>query len=64
MLTYTDLPLLPVQVIGSHGVPGWLWVIRDAIAEGKMGPSDVQETLQDAVNLAIADMTQAGVDII
>jgi 5-methyltetrahydropteroyltriglutamate--homocysteine methyltransferase len=64
MLTYTDLPLLPVQVIGSHGMPSWLWVIRDAIAEGKLGPADIEETLIDAVNIAIQDMTEAGVDII
>lgn len=64
MLTYTDLPLLPVQVIGSHGVPSWLWVMRDAVAEGKLGPADIQETLKDAVNLAIADMTECGVDIL
>jgi len=64
MLNYTDLPVLPVQVIGSHGVPSWFWVIRDAVAEGKMGPSDIEETLKDAVNLAILDMTEAGVDIL
>ena len=40
MLTYqpTDLPLIPTQVIGSHGVPGWIWIVRDAVAAGKMGP--------------------------
>jgi 5-methyltetrahydropteroyltriglutamate--homocysteine methyltransferase len=64
MLTYTDLPLIPVQVIGSHGTPSWLWLIRDAVAEGKLGPSDIQETLKDAVNIAIMDMTECGVDII
>src|SRR3990172_11437954 len=64
MLTYTHLPLLPVQVIGSHGLPSWLWLIRDAVAEGKLGPSDIEETLKDAVNIAIMDMTEAGVDII
>ena len=64
MLTYTDLPLIPTQVIGSHGIPGWIWVVRDAIAEGKMGPADVDEALKDAVKLAIMDMEEAGVDII
>ncbi len=38
--------------------------MRDAIAEGKVGPSDIYETLRDAVNMAIADMTEAGLDII
>ncbi len=64
MLHQRDLPLLPTQLIGSAGVPSWIWVFRDAIAEGKVGPSDVQETLKDAVNLALMDATEAGVDII
>jgi len=52
MFTYTNLPLLPTKVIGSHGVPSWMWIIRDAVAEGKMGPSDIAESLRDAVNVA------------
>lgn len=64
MLTYTALPLIPTQVIGSHGLPGWVWIIRDAVAAGKMGPADIDEALRDAVNLAIMDMEEAGVDII
>lgn len=64
MMTYTDMPLLPTQAVGSHGVPSWVWVFRDAVSEGKVGPSDIQETLKDAVNLAIMDMTEAGLDII
>jgi 5-methyltetrahydropteroyltriglutamate--homocysteine methyltransferase len=64
MLTYTDLPLIPTQVIGSSGVPGWMWVVREAVAAGKMGPADIDEALKDAVNLAIMDMENAGVDII
>ncbi len=66
MLTYQpgDLPLIPTQVIGSHGVPGWIWIVRDAVAEGKMGPYDIDEALKDATRLAIWDMEQAGVDII
>jgi 5-methyltetrahydropteroyltriglutamate--homocysteine methyltransferase len=64
MLTYTDLPLIPAQVIGSHGIPSWVWIVQDAIAAGKMGPADVDEALKDAVRLAIRDMEDAGVDII
>lgn len=64
MLNYTNLPLLPTQVIGSHGLPSWMWIIRDAVAEGKLGPADINETLRDAVNIALMDMTEAGVDII
>jgi 5-methyltetrahydropteroyltriglutamate--homocysteine methyltransferase len=66
MLTYQpgELPLIPTQVIGSSGVPGWIWVVRDAVAAGKMGPYDIEEALKDAVRLAVLDMEEAGVDII
>ena len=64
MLTYADLPLIPTQVIGSHGIPGWMWVVRDAVAEGKLGPADIDEALKDEVNLAIMDMEEASIDII
>jgi 5-methyltetrahydropteroyltriglutamate--homocysteine methyltransferase len=64
MLTYTGLPLVPTQVIGSHGVPGWMWIVRDAVAAGKMGPADIDEALKDAVNIALMDMHEAGIDII
>ena len=62
MITYTDLPLLPTQVIGSHGLPSWMWVVRDAVPQGKLGPSVIDETLRDAVIIALLDMTEAGVD--
>jgi 5-methyltetrahydropteroyltriglutamate--homocysteine methyltransferase len=64
MLTLTDLPLLPTQAIGSHGVPSWIWLLRDAIAEGKVGPGDIQEACRDAVNISVQDMTEVGMDII
>jgi 5-methyltetrahydropteroyltriglutamate--homocysteine methyltransferase len=64
MLTYTDLPLIPTQVIGSHGLPSWMWVVREAVAAGKMGPADIDEALKDGVRIAILDMEAAGVDII
>jgi 5-methyltetrahydropteroyltriglutamate--homocysteine methyltransferase len=66
MLTYKpgDLPLIPAQVIGSSGIPGWIWIVRDAVAAGKMGPYDIDEALKDATKLAIWEMEQAGVDII
>ena len=64
MLTYTDLPLLPVKVMGSHGTPGWLWAFRDAVADGKAGPDDIEEAMTDAAKVAILDMTEAGADII
>ena len=64
MTTLTGLPLLPVQSIGSSGVPSWVWLVRDAVAEGKLGPSDIDESLKDAAELALLDMTEAGYDIV
>jgi len=66
MLTYRpgELPLIPTQVIGSSGLPGWMWIVKDAVAAGKMGPADIEEALRDAVNVAILDMEDAGLDII
>lgn len=57
-------PLLPTTVIGSHALPGWLWLVRQALSEGRLGSTDLDEALQDATRLAIADQVEAGVDLI
>jgi 5-methyltetrahydropteroyltriglutamate--homocysteine methyltransferase len=59
-----DLPLIPSAVVGSHGRPGWWYVTVRAYEAGEVGPGDLDEMLDDAANTAIADMEQAGVDII
>lgn len=64
MYHYKDLPLLPTQVIGSHGTPGWLFVVREAMKDKKMGAVDVREAFDDATDLAIMEMEEAGVDVI
>ena len=43
MYHYHDMPLLPTQVIGSYGTPGWLYVVREAQQSGKMGSVDIRE---------------------
>jgi 5-methyltetrahydropteroyltriglutamate--homocysteine methyltransferase len=58
------LPLLPVQAIGSAGIPSWMWLVRDAVAEGKLGPSDIDESLRDGVEISLLDMNEAGYDIV
>jgi 5-methyltetrahydropteroyltriglutamate--homocysteine methyltransferase len=60
----TSKTLLPTTVIGSHALPGWLNLARDAMARGEFGPADVEETLQDATRLALDDQLAAGVDIV
>lgn len=56
--------LLPTTVIGSHALPSWLWHARAAMAEGRFGATDIEETLEDATRIAIADQIEAGVDLI
>ncbi|MEE9325003.1 MAG: methionine synthase [Dehalococcoidia bacterium] len=57
-------PLLPTTVVGSYATPSWLWTAWDEIEKGNYGTTDVNETLNDAVNIAIWDQEKAGVDII
>lgn len=64
MATLTNLPLLPVQSIGSSGVPAWMWLVRDAVAEGKLGPSDIRESLKDGAELALREAEESGCDIV
>ncbi len=56
--------LLPTSVIGSWAWPAWLHTALAAAERGEYGPDDVAETLDDAVDLAIRDQEDAGVDII
>ena len=59
-----DLPLLPIQSLGSAGAPPWVWLIRDAVAEGRLGPSDISESLRDAARIALLDQVEAGTDVV
>jgi 5-methyltetrahydropteroyltriglutamate--homocysteine methyltransferase len=64
MYHYQNLPLLPTQVIGSYGTPGWMFVVRDAMKDHKMGSVDIKEAFEDATDLAIMEMEEAGIDVI
>jgi 5-methyltetrahydropteroyltriglutamate--homocysteine methyltransferase len=59
-----ELPLLPTTVVGSHAIPSWLGLVRDAHAAGQLGPTDLHEAYDDAVRVAIRDQIEAGVDVI
>jgi 5-methyltetrahydropteroyltriglutamate--homocysteine methyltransferase len=59
-----DLPLLPTTVVGSHSLPSWLFVVREAVQADRLGPTDIQEAHDDAVRIAIRDQVEAGVDVI
>src|SRR5919202_1939106 len=58
------LPLLPTTVVGSHPRPAWWHLAAEAIAEGRFGTQDEEETLDHAVDLAILDQERIGVDVI
>lgn len=60
----TTLPLLPTSVIGSYAWPAWLHISLAAADRGECGPDDVRETLDDAVDLALRDQDDAGVDTV
>lgn len=59
----TDI-LIPTSTIGSYAPPSWLCVTLEAIGRGELGETDINETFNDAVRIAIADQERAGVDII
>ncbi|MDZ4765621.1 MAG: methionine synthase [Chloroflexota bacterium] len=58
------LPLLPTSVIGSHAIPSWVHLARKAAANDEIGGDDMREVEDDAVDTAIRDQTDAGVDLI
>jgi 5-methyltetrahydropteroyltriglutamate--homocysteine methyltransferase len=59
-----ELPILPTTVVGSHGKSGWWYEGVRAWEEGRWGPYDLDEMLDDAADVAIRDMQQAGIDVI
>jgi 5-methyltetrahydropteroyltriglutamate--homocysteine methyltransferase len=63
-MTLTLPKLLPTSVVGSHGLPGWVWLAREAMAAGRLGPLDVRELMEDATQVAILDQERAGVDVL
>jgi 5-methyltetrahydropteroyltriglutamate--homocysteine methyltransferase len=59
-----ELPPLPTTVCGSHALPSWLFLVREAAAGDRLGPTDLREAYDDAVRVAIRDQIEAGVDVI
>jgi 5-methyltetrahydropteroyltriglutamate--homocysteine methyltransferase len=58
------LPIIPTTVVGSYGLPSWIYASDDWIQRDLFGPVDVAERDDDAVDVAILDQQRAGVDII
>ena len=55
---------LLTSVVGSHARPSWFVAGVEAAARGEFGPADLAEMLDDAVDLALADQAEAGIDIV
>jgi 5-methyltetrahydropteroyltriglutamate--homocysteine methyltransferase len=58
------LPILPTSVIGSYAWPGWLSSGIEAARRGEFGTADLTEMLDDAVDTALRDQEDAGVDVV
>jgi 5-methyltetrahydropteroyltriglutamate--homocysteine methyltransferase len=58
------LPVLPTSVVGSHGLPGWVELAREAMAQQRLGQVDLRELMEDATLVALRDQELAGVDVV
>ena len=56
--------MLPTSVVGSHGLPGWVWLAREAMDAGRLGAIDVRELMEDATQAALLDQEHAGIDVV
>ncbi len=55
---------LTTSVVGSHAHPGWLDLAVAAAERGELGPRDIREVQDDAVDMALRDQEDAGVDVV
>ncbi len=55
---------LTTSVCGSHAHPGWLELAVAAAGRGELGPRDIHEVQDDAVDTALRDQEDAGVDVV
>ncbi len=56
--------MIETSVIGSYAWPSWFFTSIEAMKRNEYGVRDIEETLNDAVDLAIRDQEDAGVDVI
>jgi 5-methyltetrahydropteroyltriglutamate--homocysteine methyltransferase len=52
------------SVVGSHARPSWFVAGIEMAERGDFGPADLAEMLDDAVDLALRDQEEAGIDIV
>lgn len=63
-MTLTLPMTLPTSVVGSHGLPGWVWLAREALDSGRLGALDLRELMEDATQIALLDQERAGIDVV
>ena len=64
MSDYQYPAALPVTTTGGWARPGWWDILADAEKQGRFGPADRRELLDDYCQLAINDQEMAGLDIL
>ena len=57
------LPILPTMGVGSYASPGWFIAARRLMRDGGLGSQDIEEMLEDATRIVVADQADAGIDI-
>ena len=55
---------LTTSVVGSYAHPSWLVVGVAAAGRGELGPADITELQDDAVDTALRDQEEAGIDVV
>ncbi len=55
---------LTTSVVGSYAHPSWLVVGVAAAGRGELGPADIAELQDDAVDTALRDQEEAGIDVV
>jgi len=63
-MAIAELPPLACFGVGSAAAPGWLWLFRERMAEGGLGPADIEEAFEDATRTAVQDQVEAGLDAV
>jgi len=55
---------LTTSVVGSHAHPGWLDLAVAATERGELGPKDIREVQDDAVDMALRDQEDADIEVV
>ena len=59
-----ELPLLATMGVGSYAGPGWFIAAHRMMRDGALGALDIEELMEDATRIVIADQLEAGLDVL